>query len=70
MWRLLNADDGRRAYAVIIPHGSKATAGWVSQGIPQESRDFVTWHDALRWLEDKLATLQANNWQLDDPAER
>jgi hypothetical protein len=67
MWRLRNSDDGRRAYAVIVPHGSKATAGWFSQGILQESRGFETWHDAMRWLEDKLATLQMHRWHGENP---
>ena len=35
MWRIRNSNDGRRAYSVIVPHGSKATAGWFSQGIPR-----------------------------------
>src|SRR5688572_23553187 len=68
MWRLCNTDDNRRAYAMIVPHGSKATAGWFSQGIPQESRDFATWHDAISWLEVKLRALQSRGWRLDDPA--
>jgi hypothetical protein len=67
MWRARNAKDGRRAYAVIIPRGLRAAAGWLSQGIPQESRDFDTWNDAIRWLEDKLVTLQTHGWQLEDP---
>src|SRR5216684_4816616 len=65
MWRLRNSDDGRDAYSVIVPHGSKATAGWFSQGIPQESSDFATWHDAVRWLEDKLVTLQLHGWHVE-----
>jgi len=69
MWRLCNTDDNRRAFAMIVPHGSKATAGWFSQGIPQESRDFATWHDAITWLEVKLQTLRLRGWRLDDPAE-
>jgi hypothetical protein len=67
MWRIHNAADGRRAYSVILPNGSKATAGWFSQGIPQESRAFATWHDAICWLTNKLATLQLHGWQLEDP---
>jgi hypothetical protein len=67
MWRLRNSDDGRRAYSVIAPHGSKATAGWFSQGIPQEARHFETWHEALQWLENKLTTLQSHGWQPEDP---
>jgi hypothetical protein len=65
MWRLRNSDDGRGAYSVIVPHGSKATAGWFSQGTPQESCDFATWHDAVRWLEDKLVTLQLHGWHVE-----
>jgi hypothetical protein len=67
MWRLRNSVDGRRAYSVIAPNGSKATAGWFSQGIPQEARAFATWHDAMRWLEDKLLTLQLHGWRVEDP---
>jgi hypothetical protein len=67
MWRLRNDDDNRSAYAVIVPHGSKATAGWFSQGIPQESRDFTTWHDAMRWLDEKHVTLQLYGWHEEDP---
>ena len=70
MWRLHNPVDDRRAYSVIIPHGSKATAGWFSQGIAQESREFATWHDAIRWVEDKLAMLQLHGWHLEYPAEQ
>ena len=65
MWRLRNSDDGRDAYSVIVPHGSKATAGWFSQGIPQESSDFATWRDAIRWLEAKLVTLQLHGWHVE-----
>ncbi len=67
MWRLRNADDGRHAYSIIVPNGSKATAGWFSQGMLQESRDFRTWHDAIWWLEEKLMTLQSNGWDPEDP---
>ena len=67
MWRLRNTTDGRRAYAVVVPHGAKATAGWFSQGIPQESFDFPTWHDALCWLEAKLNTLQRHGWRVEEP---
>ena len=57
------------SHSVIVPHGSKATAGWFSQGIPQESRDFATWHDAMRWLEGKLVTLQLHSWHVEDRSE-
>ena len=67
MWRLRNSNDGRGAYSIIVPHGSKATAGWFSQGIPQESHDFATWHEAVRWIEDKLAMLQLHGWQAEAP---
>ncbi len=67
MWRIYNAKDGRRAYAVIVPQGSKAKAGWFSQGIPQESRAFVTWHGAMRWLEAKLVTLELHGWHVEEP---
>lgn len=67
MWRLRNSDDGRRAFSVIAPQGSKATAGWFSQGIPQESREFSTWHGAIRWVEAKLVTLQLHGWHVDEP---
>ena len=67
MWRLQNSDDGRRAYAVIVPQGWQATAGWFSQGIPQECREFPTWHGAIRWVEAKLVTLQLHGWHLDEP---
>ena len=67
MWRAYNAKDSRRAYAVIVPQGSKAKAGWFSQGIPQESRAFVSWHDAIRWLEAKLVTLELHGWQVEKP---
>ena len=70
MWRVRNADDNRRGYSVIIPHGSKASAGWFSQKILQESRDFETWHDAIRWLERKRHTLRLHGWQVEDPADR
>ena len=66
MWRLRNIRDHRRAYSLIVPNGSKAAAAWFSQGILQESRSFSTWHYALRWLEDKLETLQMYGWRLDD----
>ena len=66
MWRLRNSTDGRRAYSVIVPHGSKARAGWFSQGLPQESRDFATWHGAMRWLDAKLVTLQLHGWHVED----
>lgn len=69
MWRVRNAEDNRRGYAVVLPRGSKAVAGWFSQGIPQESRDFATWHDAIVWLDEKLATLQSHGWLLDDPSQ-
>lgn len=69
MWRLLNSNDGRRAFSLIVPRGSNATAGWVSQRILQESRDFDTWHDAIRWLDDKLAMLQSHGW-IDDPSDQ
>jgi hypothetical protein len=36
----------------------------------QESRDFATWHDAMRWLEDKLMTLQSRGWHVEDPPEQ
>jgi hypothetical protein len=67
MWRLRNSNDGRRAYAVIVPRGSKATARWFSQGIPQESFDFATWADALHWVESKLVTLQLHGWDKEEP---
>jgi hypothetical protein len=70
MWRLRNAKDGRGAYSVIVPRGSKATAAWFSQGILQESHGFATWHGALRWTEDKLVTLQSHGWHVEDPAKR
>ena len=70
MWRLRNSEDGRHAYAIIVPHGSKATAGWFSQATLQESRDFATWHDAMRWLDDTLMTLQSRGWHAEDPPER
>ena len=66
MWRLRNSADGRRAYSVIVPHGSMATAGWFSQGILQESRAFTTWHDALCWLDHKFKTLTSHSWQPED----
>jgi hypothetical protein len=66
MWRLRNPDDGRRAFSVIIPLGLKATASWFSQGIRQESRDFANWHDAIDWLDQKLATLQSYGWDPED----
>jgi hypothetical protein len=69
MWRLRNADDGRRAHAVIIPRGSKAVAGWFSQGILQESRDFATWRHAMLWLEEKCVALQRHRWYLEEPPE-
>jgi hypothetical protein len=68
MWRVRNSDDGRRAYAVVVPRGAKAAAGWLSQGILQESYDFATWHDAVQWMEKKLLTLEAHGWTSDDPA--
>jgi hypothetical protein len=66
MWRLRHATDDRRAHSVIVPHGSKATAGWFSQSILQESRDFPTWRDAMRWVDEKRATLQSHGWHLED----
>jgi hypothetical protein len=69
MWRLRNCQDGRGAYSVVVPHGSKATAGWFSQGIPQESHDFGTWHDAMCWLDAKLVTLQLHGWHVEEPPE-
>jgi hypothetical protein len=67
MWRIYNAADGRRAFAVIVPQGSQAKAGWFSQGIPQESRTFASWHAAIGWLEAKLVTLELYDWHLDEP---
>ncbi len=67
MWRICNTTDGRRAFAVIVPQGSKAKAGWFSQGIPQESRAFVSWHAAMCWLEAKLVTLELHDWHLEEP---
>lgn len=66
MWRLRNSNDGRHAYSVIVPSGSKATAGWFSQGILQESHTFATWHEALCWLDKKLETLRLHSWLVDD----
>jgi hypothetical protein len=34
--------------------------------MPQEAREFATWHDAMRWLDDKRATLQLHGWRVDD----
>ena len=70
MWRIRNSNDGRRAYSVIVPHGSKATAGWFSQGIPQECHDSPTWCDAISWLEAKLVTLQLHGWHVEEPPEQ
>jgi hypothetical protein len=67
MWRIYNTTDGRRAFAVIVPQGSQAKAGWFSQGIPQESRAFVSWHAAMRWIEAKLVTLELHDWHLEEP---
>ena len=67
MWRICNVKDGRRAFAVIVPQGSKAKAGWFSQGIPQESRAFASWHAAMRWLEAKRLTLELHDWHLEEP---
>ena len=66
MWRIYNTTDGRRAFAVIVPHGSTAKAGWFSQGILQESGAFVSWHAAMCWLEAKLVTLELHDWHLED----
>jgi hypothetical protein len=66
MWRLRNEGDARRAYSVIVPRGSKATAGWFSQAILQESREFGTWRDAIHWLDHKRVTLQSHGWRVDD----
>ena len=63
MWRLRNADDGRRAFSVIGPVGAKAAVGWFSQGLLQESFDFATWEDAIGWLESKVVTLRSHGWQ-------
>jgi hypothetical protein len=65
MWRLRNSNDGRSAYAVIVPYGSKASAGWFSQGLLQESRGFATWTEAINWLEEKLVTLQLHGWHIE-----
>jgi hypothetical protein len=62
IWRLRNGEDGRRAYSVIVPQGTKATAGWFSQGILQESHAFANWHDAICWLETKLEILKLHAW--------
>jgi hypothetical protein len=70
MWRLVNVSDGRRGFSLIVPNGANATAGWFSQGLLHESYDFETWHDAMCWLDDKLATLQCHGWQVDDPYEQ
>jgi hypothetical protein len=69
MWQLRHPGDGRHAYAVIIPHGTKATAAWFSQGIPQEARNFTTWHDAMTWLNGKFKLLQVHGWREEDTAE-
>ena len=70
MWRVFNADDGRRGYAVIVPQGATAKAGWFSQGIAQESRAFGTCHAAMRWLAAKLVTLELHGWQVEEPQDR
>ena len=67
MWRIYNTTDGRRAFAIIVPQGSKAKAGWFSQGIPQESGAFTSWHAAMCWLEAKLVTLKQHDWHLEEP---
>jgi hypothetical protein len=67
MWRICNAKDGRRGYAVIVPQGGQAKAGWFSQGIPQESRAFATWDAAMCWLDVKLATLELHGWLVEEP---
>lgn len=69
MWRLRHSEDGRGAYSVIVPRRSKITAGWFSQGILQESRDFATYHTAIRWLEHKLEMLQLHGWQVEDSSD-
>ena len=66
MWRLKNIRDGRHAYAVIVPHGLQATAGWFSQGLPQESRHFQTWTHAIGWLHKKRLTLEDHGWSLEE----
>jgi hypothetical protein len=50
---------------VIVPRGSKATAGWFSQSILQESREFATWREAINWLDHKRATLQLHGWHVE-----
>ena len=70
MWRICNTADGRRALALIVPRGSKAKAGWFSQGILQESGVFVSWHAAMCWLEAKLVLLELHDWHLEEPQDR
>src|SRR4051794_38809685 len=65
MWRLCNSDDGRHAFAVIVPHGTEATAGWFSQGIPQEAHHFPTWLEAMEWINDKFVILRLHGWYAD-----
>ena len=65
MWRLRRA-DGCGAHAVIIPHGTAASAMWFSEGKPQGCRDFLTWHDAIYWLDCELAQLLLVGWQVED----
>ena len=70
MWRLRHSDDGGRAFSVIIPLGSRATAAWFSRGACQESRDFATWHDALYWLEKTRLTLRLSGWAREELSDR
>ena len=66
MWRLRYSDDGGRAFSVIVPVGSRATAIWYSRDVLQESRDFATWHEALYWLEKTRLTLRLSGWDRED----
>ncbi len=63
MWHLQH-DDGRVAHGVIVSRGSKASAIWFVRGSPQDTRDFNTWHGAIRWLERVLVKLQMTGWCL------
>ncbi len=65
MWRLRRT-DGAGAHAVIIPHGSAASAIWFAEGQPQASQDFATWHDAIYWLDCELARLLLLGWRVAD----
>lgn len=63
LWRLQHP-DGRTAHAVIVPRGFDTCAAWFTNERPEEARDFKSWDDALKWLEEVCLTLGHGGWTM------